>query len=292
MRRLGLRFMFISVEEAVAMLYVSNVNIEGKIACVRDTDDGEETNISFAALKKIIKIGVEVQGAYLDTNGLNIHKIPTSTELAKYLALRGKSWREFVYVDIGKSVIVSIPNSVNEVEVQPGGSIFEYLVYRANSADWSKPFIFDNLILVGGSGLRSCGSMFWYMQHIKSIDVSNLNTSNVLDMSNMFGCCKELRQVNLHGVNTKCVKSMRDQFAGCGNLTTLDLSSFDTRKVKDFSCMFGDCMKLEYLNFPGITMRKDTSVIGMFSHCSHKTALIRSLPVSVHGKFHDILSRF
>lgn len=73
---------------------------------------------------------------------------------------------------------------------------------------------------------------------ISSLDLSGFDTSNVTDMIEMFYGCSGLTSLNLSSFNTSKVTSMRTMFYGCSGLTSLDLSNFDTRNVQDYSMMF------------------------------------------------------
>ena len=50
----------------------------------------------------------------------------------------------------------------------------------------------------------------------------------------MFYDCSSLTTLNLTNFNTSGVIDMSSMFNGCNNLTTLDLSSFDTLNVSEF----------------------------------------------------------
>ena len=66
----------------------------------------------------------------------------------------------------------------------------------------------------------------------------------------MFVNCSDLRSLNLSNFDTSNVSGMVGMFFGCKSLTYLDLSSFDTSEVMDFNNLFTDCTSLEILCTP------------------------------------------
>ena len=79
-----------------------------------------------------------------------------------------------------------------------------------------------------------------------SLDVSNLDISQVTNMKYMFYFCSELTSLDLSSFNTSKVTNMRDCFYNCKKLTRLDIRNFDFTNVTSYSSMFGivptDCL--------------------------------------------------
>lgn len=71
-----------------------------------------------------------------------------------------------------------------------------------------------------------------------SIDVSGMDTSNVITMQGMFSCCSRLVSLNLSNFDTKKVTNMISMFDWCGSLKSLDLSSFVVTSVSEFGLAF------------------------------------------------------
>lgn len=63
------------------------------------------------------------------------------------------------------------------------------------------------------------------------INIANLDTRNVTDMSNMFYGCTGLTNLNLATFSTKKVTSLAGFLAGCTNLNSLDIRNFDPENV-------------------------------------------------------------
>ena len=66
-------------------------------------------------------------------------------------------------------------------------------------------------------------------------------------MTGMFSDCTSLKSLNLSNFDTSKVVDMKRMFNDCASLKSLDISSFDTSKVTAFDGMFSRCKNLEDL---------------------------------------------
>ena len=117
----------------------------------------------------------------------------------------------------------------------------------------------DNIVSMKG--------MFENCRRITTLDLDNLITSKVTDMFGMFMACTKLVNLNLSNFDTSNVTDMCFMFEHNLNLTVLDLSSFDTSKVKWMSCMFQDCKRLKSLDLSNFDTSNLESMQYMFSGC-------------------------
>lgn len=85
---------------------------------------------------------------------------------------------------------------------------------------------------------------------VTRIDLEDLDTSMITDMSGMFGDCWQLKSLDLSHFSTSQVTDMRWMFQGCKNLVSIDLSGFDTSQVTEMLCMFKGCAGLERWTVP------------------------------------------
>ena len=76
------------------------------------------------------------------------------------------------------------------------------------------------------------------------INVRELNTSNIINMSHMFDSCYGVSVLMLGGFDTKSVTDMSYMFCNCWTLQYLDLSNFDMTNVTDTKGMFDGCNNL------------------------------------------------
>lgn len=132
----------------------------------------------------------------------------------------------------------------------------------------------------------TCSFMFVDI-NVSEIDLTEFDTTNIVDMDYMFleadlGDCFSLgsptnAQANTPGrniltLNTEGVTSMSGMFKDC-KVKHLDLSSLRTNNVTDFSDMFCSCNDLIDLNVDGFDTSKAKDFHGMFQGCIKLTQL-------------------
>ena len=113
----------------------------------------------------------------------------------------------------------------------------------------------------------STAYLFQSLNKVTSIDLSNLDTSNVIDMSKMFSSCNSLNIITgFENLDTSNVTDVSMMFEYCPSLISLDLSNFDIPKVTTTDFMFQACSNLS----SSITIKNSniTSYSGMFAGCS------------------------
>lgn len=87
---------------------------------------------------------------------------------------------------------------------------------------------------------------FWFSgcSNLASINLSNFDTSNVINMESIFSSCFNLTSIDVSNLDTSNVTDMSSMFSHCSNLTSLDLSNFDISRATVTS-MFINCTKLQ-----------------------------------------------
>ena len=108
--------------------------------------------------------------------------------------------------------------------------------------------------------------LFYYCELISSLNLSNFNTSNVTNMAELFYNCKALTSLNFSSFNTSKVTDMEEMFGGCRNLVSLNLSNFNTSNVTNMSFMFYNCDSLTSLNVSNFDTSKVTDMSYMFNY--------------------------
>lgn len=132
----------------------------------------------------------------------------------------------------------------------------------------------------------TCSFMFVDI-NVSEIDLTEFDTTNIVDMDYMFleadlGDCFSLgsptnAQANTPGrntltLNTEGVTSMSGMFKDC-KVKHLDLNSLRTHNVTDFSDMFCSCNDLIDLNVDGFDTSNAEDFHGMFQGCIKLTQL-------------------
>lgn len=105
------------------------------------------------------------------------------------------------------------------------------------------------------------------------LDLSGWDTSNVTNMYCMFYYCESLKELNISCWNTSRVTNMYCMFYACESLEELDLSNWVTSKVTDMSFMFSYCKLLKKLNLSGWDVSSVTNMDDMFTACESLTEL-------------------
>ena len=132
--------------------------------------------------------------------------------------------------------------------------------------------------LTGISDISNMSDMFNGCESLISLsNIANMNTLNIIDISNMFNGCQSLSSLpNISKWNTSKVTNMSNMFNGCKSILSLpDISKWDTSKVMNMSGMFDGCKLISSL--PDISIWKTNAVIdmsNMFKDCE----LLFSLP--------------
>ena len=140
--------------------------------------------------------------------------------------------------------------------------------------------------------ITNCNSMFQACLHIKSIDLSLFDSSEVKDMSLMFCKCFNLEELNLGNLNTKKVTNMKQMFKKCKSLKKIYFPpTFTTENVEDMQLMFFDCISLEEVNL-NFDTQKVENMKALFKNCyllkkldlsSFKTDKVKKMTLMFEG---------
>ena len=118
--------------------------------------------------------------------------------------------------------------------------------------------------------------LFAYL-HVNSLDVSNLDVSNVINCSYMFSNCT-CTNINVNNWNTKNFKNCQSMFQCCTSLKDLDFSSWDTSNVTTFYDFLYRCISIKSLDISSFDVSNCTTLFRMFGVCWN---------VSKHKSFND-----
>ena len=116
--------------------------------------------------------------------------------------------------------------------------------------------------------------LFSNLTNVTSIDLSNMDTSGMTNMSNMFSDNTSLTNITFgNNFNTANVTNMSGMFKNCTILKTIDLSSFDTSNATIFASMFMNCQGLQNLDLKSFNTSNVERMETMFYNCSSLTSL-------------------
>jgi len=120
------------------------------------------------------------------------------------------------------------------------------------------------------SEVISMKGMFKDASLLNPIDISRFDTRKVQDMSEMFSGIRFFTRgtatinLNLSNFNTSNVVNMKGMFKDSSRFTDINMSSFNTSKVTDMSEMFRDAAKLTTINLSSFDFQNVTDMNGMF----------------------------
>lgn len=125
-----------------------------------------------------------------------------------------------------------------------------------------------NINNINTSEMTDMSHMFDGMSNLYSLDLSTFQTDKVTDMKSMFLGCSKLKYLNLRSFDTKNVVNMSAMFLNCNALVDLDLSRFNFSKVLTTNSMFFLCTKLKHINMCNAKPSALLNAAAMFRNCS------------------------
>ena len=120
-----------------------------------------------------------------------------------------------------------------------------------------------------GNVITDMSWMFTGCGSLRTLDLSNFNTSNITTMASMFSGCGYLKSVDLSSFDTSNVTTMASMFSGCHDLKSVDLSSFDNSNVVTLDSMFCGCNHLESINLSSFSNANVETMGSMFAVCEN-----------------------
>jgi surface protein len=109
--------------------------------------------------------------------------------------------------------------------------------------------------------------MFQGCKKLKSLDISNFNTSRVINMHYIFENCNSLTSLDLSNFNTTLAIDLGNIFYNCWSLTSIDVSNFVTISAQYIDYMFYNCT-INSLNLSNFDTSKVTLMNNMFYNCT------------------------
>ena len=118
--------------------------------------------------------------------------------------------------------------------------------------------------------LENLKYLFADCHRLISVDFSNFNSEDIINIEGMFYACEELKTIKFSNFNTNKVTNMSFLFCGCFNLEDVDLSNFRTQKVTTMKYMFSKCKSIEKLDLSKFNTQNLEDGSFMFDECKIK----------------------
>ena len=167
---------------------------------------------------------------------------------------------------------LNIPEGATVVDVSKNGDNTIKMWYNEADANGNYDITIgsNNTIYANPSSFE----LFSNLTNVTSIDLSNMDTSGMTNMSNMFSDNTSLTNITFgDNFNTANVTNMSGMFKNCTILKTIDLSSFNTSNAIIFASMFMNCQGLQNLDLKSFNTSNVTNMLSMFYNCSSLTSL-------------------
>lgn len=123
------------------------------------------------------------------------------------------------------------------------------------------------------SQVTDMGLMFEDCSNLTNLNLNDWDTSHVITMGEMFKNCVKLSNLNVGNWNTSSVIRMNAMFGNCISLANLDVSDWNTSSVEEMGCMFMNCQSLTKLNLSNWNINHVTNMNYMFSNCKNLESL-------------------
>ena len=221
------------------------------------------------------------------TKKKSLEIIKYSKSLQKRFNLNINDYKE--YIEIFSSIeieIITVKNKCGKfIKILDKEKEYYHIYFNNKNEEIKRNYITkeDNarkITIIMDYQVKSFRNLFYDCDCIESIDfkkchgslinvnILNLNTNNVTDMSSMFSNCSSLQELNISNFNTNNVTDMSLMFNRCTSLKKLNLSNFRTNKVTDMEAMFLDCSLLKELDISNFNFKNVLHMRSMFYNCS------------------------
>lgn len=155
--------------------------------------------------------------------------------------------------------------------IEAGGAGLEYNIEQVLNEETGayelritdNPDAVKDMLQARVDATNSCAYLF-YQYSGTELNISRLDTSNVISMSRMFNKCSELTELDVSNLKTSNVTTMYEMFASCAKLTSIDISTFNTSNVTSMYNMFAYCRAITQVNINGLDTSNVTNMYGMF----------------------------
>ncbi len=199
------------------------------------------------------------EGWMLDTDGC-LHILGNVTNTSSYAA--GSGVQDGTPWARYKSQIIS-------VDAAPGAKVVNgrALFYRCPNLETA------DLTNLDTSDVTDMSFLFYFCEALKSVNVSTLSTARVKTMECMFYRCVDLQEIDINNWDTSSVENMSSMFSYCASVKRIGIDKIKTPALTNMEYMFEDCYELEALDLGNFTTSGITSMRYLFGYCRNLTCL-------------------
>ena len=168
---------------------------------------------------------------------------------------------------------VYTPNSIGTVKSISGGE-YSGRIYLVNETSTSSNRTWTSIAsqvrkvnFVDEIKPRSTYSWFADFSNCTEMDITKLNTSDVISMGLMFDNCAALTSLDVSNFDVSNVTNLANVFRGCSKLKFLDVSRWNTSKVTTMNGVFNKCYELDGIDVSKWDVSKTTTLAYVFCDC-------------------------
>lgn len=183
-----------------------------------------------------------------------------------------------IYWGVANSTLTISGSEADVAEAANSGSFaFDFKFEDSYQVPWRKDDVHVTItdVLIG-DGVAPLYLKRWFegFTALKNIDLSKLDTSNVVEMINMFSNCTSLTSLDLSGFDFSNVVRMDNLFDRCNSLTSITFpETVNAEKVTYMSNMFYQCKALTNLDLSAFKTKELITLSGMFQGCESLTTV-------------------
>lgn len=181
-------------------------------------------------------------------------KLQKATLLGQVKEYEYTTGNKVQFAQLGDTSIMYIPDNVTVIRPK-----YDLDYYRDIIKKLTKRFE-----VYGGRGLTTLDALFQSIKDLDVLDISNLDTSNVISMNETF-LDSSINHINFGDFKTNNVRSMHRMFSDL-KTDELILNTFNTSSVRDMSSMFEN-LDAKFLDITSFETDKLKKTLGMFSNC-------------------------
>ena len=173
-----------------------------------------------------------------------------------------KSLNEYI---IEKILINKSSKFINKIKVETREQLETIILERYHN---NKSFI--DLTDIDISELKNLSRIFGRLNNLEVVDISGWDTSNVTNMAYMFSRCKNLKNIiGIENLDVSKLKIANSMFYMCENLVELDLTNWNPILMKTAWSMFYRCSNLKIIkNVENWQLPNIKDVSYMFCDCA------------------------
>ncbi len=176
----------------------------------------------------------------------------------------------YYWAAFGSELIISSNQSDTQGDgVTDSGTFLSDVGYSFINMPWMAHRDSTSVKILGNVTPISTNCWFQNFAYLTEIDVTGLNTSNVIGMTDMFSSCRSLRKIDLSSFDLSNVYDMMNMFSGCVSLESVKFaSSNDSPKLENIHFMFEMCGRLKTIEWAFNTSNALYDVSSAFVGCS------------------------